>query len=113
MRRKATHVCSGIYFFVLSKGPEDLRQLVYELNEVVDWYHLGLHLEIPDVELQIIAKDHPQDTKMCRTKMLSWWMNNVEERKWATIVHALVRTGSRFLASKIALKYGIPSIAFL
>lgn len=84
-----------------------------ELTEVVDWYHLGLYLEISGVELQIVANDHPQDTKMCRTKMLSWWMNNVEERKWTTIVHALAKTGSRFLASKIALKYGTSLIVHL
>ena len=77
-----------------------------ELKEVVDWYHLGLCLEVPDYQLQIIARNHPQDTEMCKTKMLSWWKENIKGQKWSTIVNALVQTGSRVLACKIALKYG-------
>ena len=79
---------------------------MHELSEVVDWYHLGLCLKVPDYRLQIIAKNHLQDTEMCKTKMLSWWKDNISEQKWSTIVQALVKTGSRVLAYKIALKYG-------
>jgi len=101
VQNKRTHI-----HHCLQTGPESLAQLVHELKEVVDWYHLGLHLKVPDYQLQIIAKDHPQDTNMCKTKMLSWWKENVTGQKWSTIVQALVQTGSRVLANKIALKYG-------
>ena len=77
-----------------------------ELSEVVSWFNLGLCLEVPIHELQIIGKNHHRDTKRCRTEMLSWWWNNSEDRKWAAIVRALAKTGHRVLARKIALKYG-------
>ena len=77
-----------------------------KLENVVDWFHLGLYLEVPEDELEIIGKNYPQDTKRCRTEMLSWWMNNTLEKKWATIVQALEKTGSKVLACNIALKYG-------
>ena len=73
---------------------------------MVNWYHLGLCLKVPDYRLQIIARNHPQDTEMCKIKMLSWWKDNISEQKWSTIVHALIKTGSRALACKIALNYG-------
>ena len=79
---------------------------MHELKEVVDWYHLGLHLKVPDYRLHTIARNHPQDTEMCKTKMLSWWKENISRQKWSTIVQALVQTESRVLANKIALKYG-------
>ena len=95
-----------ITYHCLQTGPESLAQLVHELKEVVDWYHLGLCLKIPDYRLHTIARDHPQDTEMCKTKMLSWWRENISGQKWSTIVQALVQTESRVLANKIALKYG-------
>ena len=83
-----------------------MAELVEELKQVVDWFHLGLYLEVPEHELKIIDRNYPQDTKRCRTEMLSWWMNNTLWKKWATIVQALEKTGSKVLACNIALKYG-------
>ena len=77
-----------------------------ELHEVVNWHSLGLFLKIPEYQLQIIRQNSPQNTEMCRTKMLSWWWDNSEERKWATLVQALGKIGYQVLASKMALKYG-------
>ena len=76
-----------------------------ELSEVVSWFDLGLCLEVPIHELQIIGQTY-RDTKRCKIEMLSWWWNNTEDRKWAAIVRALATTGYRVLACKIALKYG-------
>lgn len=44
--------------------------------------------------------------------MLSWWIDNIEEKKWATVFQALVKSGLRRLAHDIALKYGTPSANF-
>lgn len=95
------HTCN-----CLLAGPSSVAELVHELREVVDWYHLGLHLKVPDHRLQIIEKDYPHDTEKCKTRMLSWWKENSAKQKWSTVVQALVNTGSRSLANKIALKFG-------
>ena len=87
-------------------GPKNLQQLMCELSHVVGWYHLGLHLGVPEDELKLIAADYPQDTRRCRTEMLSWWMKNMVEKKWATVVQALVKTGEKVIACKIAKRYG-------
>ena len=99
-------VTSNINDTLLGTGPESFHHLVEELHAVVGWYSLGLSLKIPEYQLQIIRQNHPRDTDMCRTKMLSWWWDNSEERKWATLAQALAKTGSRVLASKMALTYG-------
>ena len=88
-------------------GPDTFYDLVNELSEIVGWYRLGLALNIPEHQLQIINQDNLHNTEMCRTKMLSWWWENAEERKWSTLIQALARTGSCRLASRIALKYGM------
>lgn len=101
-----TLTCAYQYNYVyIIAGPKNLAELTSELKEVVDWYHLGVRLNIPDYQLKIIAKNNPRDVATCRTEMLSLWMNTVQG-KWATIVQALVETGSRTLACEIALKHG-------
>lgn len=87
-------------------GPEDFHKLLDELYQVVNWYSLGLQLQIPEYQLQTIRQDNPHNTEMCRTKMLRWWWDNAEEQRWTTLVQALVKSGSRVLASKIAVKHG-------
>lgn len=37
--------------------------------------------------------------------MLHWWWDNAEERRWTTLVQALAKSGSRVLASTIAVKH--------
>ena len=82
--------CTSIQLFIIA-GPESLAVLSSELKEVVNWYHLGVCLKIPDYQLKIIARNNPQDVETCRLEMLSLWMNTVQG-KWATLVHALVET---------------------
>ena len=88
-------------------GPDDLRQLVNELHEVVDWFHLGIQLGVSEYELQMISEAHPRDPARCRTEMLSLWMKTTSELKWSTIVQALAMIGSRTLSNVLAQKYGM------
>ena len=81
--------------------------MVIELQEVVGWYDLGLHLNVPRYVLETIKVDH-QSNDDRKKALFDWWLRSVlqVEKKWATIVAALSTTGHRYLAEKIALKYG-------
>ena len=81
-----------------------LPALVEELVEVVDWFHLGLYLEVPEYELKTIRCDYP-DVKQRKTQALSVWMK-MKEASWSQIVKALVRIRMKTLARHIATKYG-------
>ena len=70
----------------------------------MDWFHLGVNLEIPDYELMKIKYDC-RDTDECKMHMLMKCMK-LKELTWSDIVAALVGIKMGSLAQKIALKYG-------
>ena len=73
---------------------------------MVDWLHLGIFLEVPEITLSIIKHDH-SDTERRKTEMLSTWMRVTREPTWGKLVHALIAINRKRLAYKLALKYGI------
>ena len=91
----------------MSIGPQHLIDLITELEEVVGWYDLGLHFSAPSHVLDTIEQDH-QTTADKKKALFGWWLRNFgeEEKKWSVIVHALAKSGYRYLAEKIGLKYG-------
>ena len=81
-----------------------------ELNEVVGWMQLGLQLGVPKHTLEKIRQQYAMYGEvMCKTEMLSTWLDShVEEPTWAEVVSAVSRTGNKRVARKIANKYGEP-----
>ena len=82
-----------------------LPLLLEELDSVVDWFHFGLILGIPDHELTMIKIDNP-NVSLCKTQMLRMWMR-MKKGSWSDIVRALVHIRMNTLAHKIAEKYGM------
>ena len=85
-------------------GDANLQDLVNELQEVTDWFQLGLCLRVPLSVLRTIQKDSKEDTNKCRQEMLKTWMKR-EVPMWSTIVKALVDMKMADLALKIASKH--------
>ena len=83
-----------------------LPELISQLDEVVDWFHLGLYLSIPQHELLIMEDYQRGHRKRCRTDMLSWWLQHGKQLTWTAMVRALERIKMEPLARKIATKYG-------
>ena len=81
--------------------------MMTELEEVVGCYDLGLHLNVPSHILETIQLDH-QKTEDRKIALFDWWLRNNGEkrRKWSVIVYALAKSGYRYLAEKIGMKYG-------
>ena len=78
-----------------------------ELQDVSDWYGLGLHLDIPPRELDNIKRNNTLHTPLeFRREMLSIWMKKLPEPSWSRVVKALVEMGMESLATNIALKTG-------
>lgn len=76
------------------------------MKPVVEWFRLGVHLEIPETDLLTIRKDHRDQTEECRLEMLIKW-GELEKRTWSKLVKALVSIDRKVLANKIAKKYGM------
>ena len=78
------------------------------MKEVVGWMQLGLQLGVPKHTLEVIRCQYATyGVEMCKTEMLSTWLDSHEEEPtWAEVVLAVSRTGNKKLARKIADKYG-------
>ena len=91
-----------IYCNFISVG---LKDLLKELQQVTDWYKLGLHLDIPEHKLIDIQETNSGNTEDCRRDMVIVWMES-EVATWARVVHALIHIEQPVLATNIASKYG-------
>ena len=67
-----------------------LKDLVFELKGV-DWYDLGIQLNVPASDLKSIGRENPTEA-MRLAEVLSYWLNN-EAASWENIVEALERIG--------------------
>ena len=86
-------------------GSVTLKTLVSELHEVVDWFHLGVHLDIHDSELMKIKRSYQEEDDR-KTQALIFWMKQSLDQSWSAVVRALVGIRMYNLAHKIAIKYG-------
>ena len=85
-------------------GDANLKDLVNELQEVTDWFQLGLCLRVRLSVLRTIQQDNKEDTNKCRQEMLEAWMKQ-EAPMWSTIVKALLDMKMADLALQIASKH--------
>ena len=82
-----------------------LRDLVVVLREV-DWYQLGIQLEVPIHILRKIERQNPRDESRMLTEMLEYWKDNEEDPSWEKIAEALQRIGGhRNIITQIRSKY--------
>ena len=84
-----------------------MKLLDLELQEVSEWFRLGLCLDIPPPKLYDIKCDSAlRCVQDFRTKMLSVWTRMLPGPSWSRVVKALVGVGRETLAHRIADKYG-------
>ena len=91
---------------------EDLPEMMSQLEEVADWYLLGLFLKVPPHRLREIEQDVPPrigSTERRLAEVLLVWMDmiNPEEVTWSTLVAALANMGMKGCARRIASEYGM------
>ena len=89
----------------------NLKDLVCELQEVTDWFHLGICLGILLAKLQSIKRDYRHIDERRREVLLAWRDN--EKPTWSKLVGALVEMRNMSLAYQIAGKYGNKTVCKL
>ena len=100
-----THTHTHITFVKFEEAK--LKDLQRELKGVINWFQLGLELDIPDDELRIIRKDNILfGVEHCLLEVLIHWGDH-EKPTWTKVVGALVKIGRQVLAEKITKKYGM------
>ena len=78
-----------------------LKNLDLALDEIVDWYSLGLQLDVPSSDLNKIHHDYT-GTDERRQKMLDKWLEQQPWATWAKLVDALKRMNQHTVAEKIS-----------
>ena len=82
-----------------------LRNLASELQEVVDWYRVGLNLGIKSYQLEEIRINRMGDAMHCKLNMLDLWLRGDVDASWSKLVGALAESNHSFIADRIQEKY--------
>ena len=82
-----------------------LRDL--SLLPVLDWYLLGLQLEVSDYELSIIQRNYPRDNRMCEVMMFEAWLRVDTSASYEKLARALVTVGRRNIAEEMCTARGM------
>ena len=80
-----------------------MDELLFELDEVTNWFELGIYLGVPPSQLQEIHQEF-DDIQECKIEMLLAWRQQGIPT-WNSLVSALTSIGMQSLATKIASKY--------
>ncbi len=72
----------------------------------VDWFNVGLQLDLEDDELTTIQKNHPHDDEQARREMYKLWLLRQPKASCQQLVDAMCRAGANAVADKICRKFG-------
>ena len=81
-----------------------MKELTDALSDKVDWYELGITLDISSGTLNVIKEDN--DTAKRRLiAMLEKWLSKYPERGWSDVVNALRSMERNDVANELVGKY--------
>lgn len=81
-----------------------MKDLLTELHEVTDWFHLGVCLGVSESKLKEIRNDYEDIEDRKREMLISWTKKEIAT--WPKIINALAEIGMHKLAIAVASKYG-------
>ena len=70
-----------------------LRNVQKKLSDVVDWYPLGVQLDVPTDKMRRFEIIHRGNPARCMLDMLEYWMHNSENVSWHYLAEALKTVG--------------------
>ena len=101
--------CNRVISLPTAPTTPTLKELSNALDSVVDWFTLGVKLELEDHELRTIEQNYRGDR--CKLEMLSRWLRSGKPPTWKALTDALHLMGEHAAALKIQAKYCSPSTA--
>ena len=88
---------------------DDHKELVQELEEVHNWFVLGLYLGVRYDELIMIERTH-SNLLRCKIEVLWGWLRKLGHKcTWRRVVEVLIQMGETAVADTIKLKYLTPT----
>ena len=87
-----------------------LKELSNALDSVVDWYSLGVQLEVKAHDLATIERNYHGDTARCKLEMLNHYLESGKLPTWKAVADALQLMGKHEVASKIRAEHCSSSV---
>ena len=81
------------------------KLLVNATEGVVEFYKLGVELEISMGVLDTIEANNCSDVDKARIKLLDYWLQNDQEASWSKLAGALRKVGHGDLSNSILKEY--------
>ncbi len=72
----------------------------------IDWYNVGLELELDEGDLDTVSKDNHLDDAKARRDMYRLWLRRCSDPSFQELVNALYQSGHESVAESLRLKYG-------
>ena len=90
-------------YYIYTSTALDLATITRKLKTVAqDWYELGVQLGIEPHTLKQIESDHQsKGVRRLLSEMVTFWLDNCENKSWTKIAAALRKIGQCKLAAKI------------
>ena len=77
------------------------------LLPVPNWYLLGLQLGVSADELDVIERNYPRDSHMCKAKMFGTWLRVDTSATYERLARALVTVGKKNIAEAMCTARGM------
>ena len=78
------------------------KQVFNAIKGVIQWYQLGVQLDLEKSRLEIIKANHPNDVVAAKLELVSEWLNNDPDKSWDKLASALRQIGHINLSDKIS-----------
>ncbi len=82
-----------------------LDHVLLELEEVMNWRDVVLHLGVPKHVADGIEQDY-RAKKRQKMEAISWWMENSATASWKELADALLKANYPLLATRVILIQG-------
>ena len=91
-------------FCIIFLVSTELKYLVGDLQDCTHkWFDLGLLLDVPMTQLQIISNPQPYSRRLINT--LHHWMDKSQDACWESLIEALEQISHRRLAKELTKEY--------
>ena len=82
-----------------------MKNLSNILVEVVNWYQLGINLNIKGYKLEEIRRNKHGDIAMCKMALIDLWLRSDIKASWEKLVEVLEEMDEAKTVEKIRIKY--------
>ena len=105
--RGPTIICDASVIIPKGSNKPTLKEIIdYNIRDevAVDWYDLGVQLQLDTCKLDIISVNHSGNTEICCNKIFNKWLEVDTTASWNKLMEALRCINKNKLAESISRK---------